>query len=329
MLLECIAIIVACTLVSQPGQSDVTRPTVHMQVLNARPVVGEPLVVDFVVSNETQEEICTPPPLSIEGGLVEFILYAHSGADFVGRSISGWFCGKRPGVFKFDGHCTEILEPGQQLRGHGFAVLLASEDKNIYGRPTSVPLDPGHYTLTGKVRWGNWSLQTDSVQIEIVAPRTQHEILASESVDAIYAIFVSSYVTVGLGKDLMPAESVKAILEQCPDSVHARLARSRLLVLQAHKLKSRRSTTDEQREADKQQMIDVVSRIDVHLRTHHDDPLELDLMDGKIQLLRRLQKEDKLRQAIDALAAKYPLSGRTRRAQKMWKQIHSNPTDRE
>lgn len=329
MLLECIATIVACTLVSQPGQSDVTRPTVQMQVLNARPVVGEPLVVGFVVSNETQEEICTPPPLSIEGGLVEFILYAHSGADFVGRSISGWFCGKRPGVFKFDGHCTESLEPGEQLRGHGFAVLLASEDKNIYGRPTSVPLDPGHYTLMGMVTWGDWRLETDSVRVEIVAPRTRDDILASESVDAIYAIFVSSYVTVGLGKGLMPAESVKAILEQCPNSVHARLARSRLLVLQAYKLKSRYAVTDEEREGDKLQMIDVVSRIDEHLRTHPNDPLELDLMDGKIQLLGRLQREDKLRQAIDALAEKYPHSGRTRRAHKMWKQFHSNPNDRE
>lgn len=330
MWLECIATIVACTIVSQSDQSDVARPNVEMRVLNARPVVGEPLVVNFVLSNETQEEICTPPPSYIEGAPVHFTLHAYSAGEYVGRlSSGGGGCLKQFGVIRFDGHCSDSLEPGQQLHGHGLGVLLPAKNKDLYGPTDSVPLDPGKYTLRGEVLWGSWRLKTDDVRIEVLAPRTRDDLRASQLVDHTYASFMSSYPTMGIGKALIPVMSVKAILEECPNSIHAQLARSRLLVLQSHKLSRDYGTTDEEREAAKQQAIDIVSRISDHLAQQDDDPLEVDLMDGKVQLLRRLERENELRQAIDALIEKYPDSGRTRRAQKMWKQIHSNPNDPE
>lgn len=308
------------------------EPTGEIAVLRKQITVGEPIVVDFIVRNEHDTPICSPAHNDIERALVEFTLRVYSENSVVARWGTSIGCVKGAGViarFAETGECLRRLNSGKELRARKYVVLLVDPNGNpVMGAiQHGIALPPGVYTLVGQIPWGGSMMNTEPVEIRVVQPSKLHDRGAAKLVGQEFQLFMDTAI-MGMN-DMEASGSVKRILERFPDSVHAVLAQSRLLVLQADKLKSRYGTTDDQRETDKQLMIDVVSRIDEHLRADPDDPLALDLMDGKIHLLRRLEREDELRQAIDALAAKYPHSGRTRRAQDMWKQIHSNPNDRE
>jgi len=259
---------------------------------------------------------------------VRFTLYAYSGGDFVGRGGSTDGCMKQFGIVKIGDHCADSLGAGQQLMGRGwFAVMFPAH--HMFGPADAIPLGPGKYTLRGEVLWGDWRLRTNEVRVEIMIAVQPDDARASRLVDATFASFMCARPTMGVGSDLMGDGSVRSILEECPTSVHARLARSRLLVLQAERLSGRSGVSHDEQNGWKMQMLDVVRGIERHFESHPNDPLELDLLDGKVQLLRHLQEEEGLRESIDALIARYPESGRARRAEAMWRQLHSYPGDDE
>jgi len=247
----------------------------------------------------------------------------YSGDDVVGASRGGLEY-KQFGVFRFNGECTEALELGEELRGHGIAVLIAGDP---WHNPSAqyVPLGPGRFVLSAEVLWGDWALKTNTVPIEIAAPDNTDDLCASEMVDASFASFMSPMPTMGLASTetgtVVPVGSVKRILEECPESVHARIAKSRLLMLQAEKL-STRAMPQQNPELRRQLMLETVKSIDRRLRTQNADPLELELLDAKVKLLHRVADDTALRQAIDALVTRYPDSARARRAEGIRRERH-------
>jgi hypothetical protein len=304
------------------------QPEAVMEIVNRRPVVGEPLVVDFVVRNSGDKPICSPPHVAIENSLVEFSITAYGDEQTAGSWGSFMGCG--PGserIGMFDGRCLDMLDTGEELRGRRLVVLLTRSKPGGDGSERH-PLGLGKYTLIGEIPWGTSRLRTSGVDVDIVGVNRASGECATRLVDVQFAGFMGDGAPrMGLGVDLEASGSVKRIIDECPESIHANLARSRLLALQAERLSTHYGMSAEARASWRQKLAEVIKGIDEHLRTNPDDPLEVDLLDGKIQLLYRLGNEESLRQGIDVLIARYPKSGRARRAEEMWRQLHSDPRD--
>ena len=64
-------------------------------------------------------------------------------------------------------------------------------------------------------------------------------------------------------------------------------------------------------------MLKLVQTVDTQLAQNPDDPLERDLLHGKVQLLRRFEKTDLLRAALDGVIDRYPESVYANQARRM------------
>ena len=180
-------------------------------------------------------------------------------------------------------------------------------------------MPPGRYTLVGRIPWVEGMLTTEPVSIEVIDSRDLKDREAGELVDGEFASFLAGTdMIMGLTRDGEPRGSVSQILQMYPDSVQARYARSRLVYLRIRRFLSggtgKSVAIRTEREA---VMLKLVQTVDTQLAQNPDDPLERDLLHGKVQLLRRFEKTDLLRAALDGVIDRYPESVYANQARRM------------
>lgn len=298
-------------------------PAFAVLVEKPRVVPGEPVVVDFVLANTHSQEICAVNSKDIEEGWISAVLVASANGEVAAEWGSNTGCLAGVGrILTFSGRCLDALASGEQIRKRALVVFLKADEGG--GRPSG-PLQPGRYTVNGSIFWDETVLEAAPVILEVVPPMDPENRHASDLVDATFKSFMGD-VNMRLGlAGLEPTGSIKRILEECPNTVHALIVRTRLLVLQAQRLSRYVAAADTNIGTLNQQRQDALARITHHLAANPDDPLAIDLLDGKVKLLRRLEDEKGLRESIDQLKNRYPESGRARRAEAMWAQLHSDP----
>jgi hypothetical protein len=295
-----------------------------IEVENPRLIVGEPLIVDFIVRNDGATNVCSPPHLDFETGRISFSLHARQPNGRVFKwNGHGAGCTKGIGdiLILQNGGCRTVLSPGRELRSRKLVVFLELSEEHGFAQP----LETGQYELIGVVPWGENTLQTLPIAIDVFDARDPSDRGASRLVDNAYAQFCDSGI-LGMA-DLDPTGSVARILDEFERSVHARLATSRLLALRAERLSGTYGVSEEQRRGWRNHILETLARIDEHLQARPGDALELELMDGKVQLLRRLELIEQLQSAVGALIEKYPGSARAERAREMMRQLRESPKD--
>lgn len=297
-------------------------PTCEAVVLKNRVVVGEPIIVDLVVRNESEDPIQSRVSDNKRFSRLELIARVRQGSEVISSCGSRLYCVHDP-LYKArnpsTGEWMIQLEPGRELRARRLFVFRVERSEPRHeGHDDRCPLGPGTYTITGHIPWIDGRLSTPPVEIEVVAPEEVEDRAAAALVDGTFASFMTYEHTIVGMSGMSPTGSVKRILDDCPTSVHARVARSRLLVLQARKvLQDRTGAPGAERRERKARMLDLVQRIEAHLAEDPDDPLEFDLLKARVGLLRLFEVVDPLLNAIDDLIERYPDAAYAEDAKKM------------
>jgi hypothetical protein len=290
-------------------------------------VVGEPIVMDFVVRNESAQPIQTRAVDDVGFSRLELVVRA-----FAERQEVAEWCGGSPYVLDLHqmrnpdtGEWLFQLAPGEALSARKLVVLILPPPKDPWQEPRVKrgPLFPGRYVLVGSIPWVDGRIETEAIEVDIVASDNQDDRQAAELVDPVFDSFMGdSRGMVGIsGMD--PTGSVARILNEYPDSIHAELARSRLVQLRAHRIMDSypAGMTPEQRSAWPDRQSSMVKEIDEHLRRKPDDPLKLDLLYARMKILRKLELADPLDKACDEMIAAAPNSTYAQEARELKEEV--------
>ncbi len=328
-------------LLSVPGFAFETRAQVaELLPLRQRVVVGEPLVLDLVVRNDSLQPVQSRSREDIAYARCEFSVSAYVEETRVARwsyrsdaSDTPLYKSRRPGTDRW----MFELQPGAEFRCRQLVVLLQAppaaatpveerfgfapvdgrddkprSERRVTRQPT--PLGPGRYTLVANLPWIDAPLQAGPVEIEIVEPTSPQDREAAKLVDDTFRSFLADHSMIDGFAGGQPTGSVKRILEQYPDSVQARIARARLLLHRVRQFFGSGPLPESERHA-RPRALD--EDIGAHLAGSANDPLELELLHARVRLLTDSEYVDKVEGVLTQMAAKYPESGYTRAARKL------------
>ena len=129
-----------------------------------------------------------------------------------------------------------------------------------------------------------------------------------------------------LREDGSPLESVKRVLETAPDSVHAQVARSVLLLRQCQRLDIeffKRLGSNEDRRVET--LREALGRIDSHLRSNPRDPFADEFLYRRTILLQDMEDINALRSAVSDLRDRFPDSWYAREAKRRMDEFLREP----
>lgn len=314
----------------------------EIHVLNHQVVVGEPFVVDLIVRNDSQAAIQSRCANDISFGLLEPIVEVY---DSDGVHVAAWRSHGSSSIdsvynwrIKETGKWVFQLEPGDRLRSRQLAIPTLDDADHPHNLPDvdSGPLlNPGRYTLVGNIPWVDGNLKTAPVSVHVVRSQRVQDNLAAAAINREWLSFMGGATRTGMRSgwkhvesgDIKPYGKVKLILEEFADSIHASFGRSQLLLhrQQAFSRQPDRSGTTQIIKTNRRvRMLKMVTAIETHLQQNPNDPLELNLLQARIILLRMFEVFDPLNKALFDLIEKYPKSTYAEQARDMQLEIAKN-----
>lgn len=149
---------------------------------------------------------------------------------------------------------------------------------------------------------------SEPIEVEVIESANAQDRGAAALVDATFAgLMCPIGMPVGLDIHGEPTGSVKQILNQFPGSIHARRARSRLLLVRASRVGWPQDYPD--RAAFRAACGSVAESIERHLDDEPGDPMAPELLHARALLLRKAEKWAEVVQACKELTDGYPKSG--------------------
>lgn len=311
---SCAVIMVVC-LRTKAAVDDRHYPVVVIRPYSETTVVGEPLLLDISCQNRHNVQLpmayLTPTDMANSGITLEF--RSHQ-TDVINYWINPASCAKQIGAIRHrdSGEWTSLLDPGEAItcRKVVIACVNGTSDGDDEERTPSAPLPPGDYGVICKLYWGDRELVSQEITIHVVEASTHDEEIAGSISNAALSRFLARGAGTGahrLADDGSPPECVKQLVQSAPNSIHARIARSVVLLLQCERLNaeffSKMRLDSREKEA---ALRDALVRIDVHLREHPRDPFANEFLYRKAMLFRDLDDVEALRSAVTYLQERFP-----------------------
>jgi hypothetical protein len=304
--------------------ADPSAPTLTISVPPRAFVVGEPIAIDFILTNpntvpvpskfhDVEDFACQP---------AEILFYR--GKDLILRTGYMRKILTRGQLREAQARPRPLpLRPGERWCCRKFAVPWVKSPADG-GDRQAICFPAGAYTLVAETDWPGMDkpLRSDPVDFQIVSPSTPDDQGAAALLDGDYVSLLCQEPMRAGFDDCQPTGSVKEIIERYPSSVHAARARCRLLQIRSEELCV---GPGERAAAMEELALSAIAEIDAHLAADPDDPLAPGLLWRKFHLLGRLEDLPQMRATLDELERIQPDSGYRAKGEQIIREASSDP----